>query len=121
MPSVRRDAAGRAIPQAGAGGRLGASSAPTSRGPFAKYSGRTREVRASGGFGGGQGSDLGSAVRSLTQTLKQNNVFQDYRTQKFYEKPHDRRVRLASQRHRKRFLAGVKRLVGLVKEQRKYM
>ena len=81
----------------------------------------TAPSSSSASGGGGNGSDLQGAMRALTITLKQNNVFQDYRTQKFYEKPHDRRVRLASQRHRRRFLAGVKRLVNLVKEQRKYM
>lgn len=79
--------------------------------PFVMFSGRTRPV---------VNGDISAAFRSLNQTLKVNNVAKDYRTQKFHEKPSNKRVRLARERHRRRFLSGVKRLVNLVKEQRKF-
>lgn len=81
-------------------------------GPFSTYAGRTRPV---------VNGDLGPAFRQLNNTLRNNNVAKDYRTQKFYEKPSNKRVRLNRERHRKRFLSGVKRLVNLVKEQRKFL
>ncbi|BFZ54555.1 hypothetical protein PYCC9005_001592 [Savitreella phatthalungensis] len=95
------------------------------RGPFAKYGGRTVQVvssAAENGVGNDTSeADFAAAVRRLNSIVKANGVQRDFRAQKFYEKPHDTRVRLNSQRHRRRFLAGVKRLVRLVKEQRKYM
>lgn len=79
--------------------------------PFVGFAGRTKPV---------VDGDIAGAFKSLGITLRNNNVAKDYRTQKFYEKPSDKRVRLNRERHRKRFLLGVKRLVGLVKEQRKF-
>ncbi|ORY79030.1 hypothetical protein BCR37DRAFT_394373 [Protomyces lactucae-debilis] len=89
---------------------LNSRNAP-SRGPFASYSGRTKTVM--------QG-DIQGAFRQLGSVLRQNNVMREFRQQKFYEKPSDKRGRLSRERHRKRFLLGVRRLVGLVKEQRKF-
>lgn len=80
--------------------------------PFTTYSGRTKPVID---------GDVAGAFRSLNTTLRNNMVAKEYRTQKFYEKPSDKRVRLNRERHRKRFLSGVKRLVNLVKEQRKFL
>lgn len=81
-------------------------------GPFSTYAGRTKAV---------ENGDLTAAFRSLNSTLRNNSVAREYRTQKFYEKPSNKRVRLNRERHRKRFLSGVKRLVNLVKEQRKFL
>ncbi|CCG84155.1 protein of unknown function [Taphrina deformans PYCC 5710] len=81
-------------------------------GPFSTYAGRTKEVK---------NGDISAAFRALNSTLRNNSVARDYRTQKFYEKPSNKRVRLNRERHRKRFLSGVKRLVNLVKEQRKFL
>jgi ribosomal protein S21 len=64
--------------------------------------------------------DIVGAFRQLGSVLKQNNVMREFKQQKFYEKPSDKRGRLSRERHRKRFLVGVRRLVGLVKEQRKF-
>lgn len=80
-------------------------------GPFVAFRGRTKEV---------VNGDITGAFRTLGQTLRVNNVAKDYRTQKFHEKPSNKRGRLARERHRRRFLSGVKRLVSLVKEQRKF-
>ena len=80
-------------------------------GPFEVYRGRTKDVKD---------GDIAGAFKSLNITLKNNSVAKHYKTQKFYEKPSDKRVRLNRERHRKRFLSGVKRLVNLVKEQRKF-
>ncbi len=74
------------------------------------YAGRSKDIT---------NGDLAGAVRSLNLVLRLNNVKLDQREQKFYEKPHDRRIRLSSERHRKRFKAGVRRLVSVVKEMRK--
>lgn len=80
-------------------------------GPFATYAGRTKTV---------ENGDISAAFRALGTTLRVNSVQRDYRYQKFYEKPSNKRVRLNRERHRARFARGVKRLVMLVKEQRKY-
>lgn len=82
----------------------------TKTGPFVAYQGRTKQVR---------NGDIATAFKELNSTIRINAVARDYKKQKFYEKPSDLRNRLSRERHRRRFLSGVKRLVGLVKQTRK--
>lgn len=60
-----------------------------------KYAGRSEVVNAFGG--------LQSAIGKLGRTLAQNKVRQEVRLVERYEKPTDKRRRLKSERHRRRF------------------
>ena len=75
--------------------------------------GRTVEVMPQ------QGLDLGRALRSLDINCNVNNVRQDARMQKFYERPGLKRKRLKSERWRRRFKIGFKAVVAKVKAMRR--
>ena len=57
--------------------------------------------------------DLGRAYRMLNRTLMENNVRRELRQQERFESGSDRRVRLNSERHRRRFKVAVGKAVGL--------
>ncbi|ODQ51243.1 hypothetical protein SAICODRAFT_48158, partial [Saitoella complicata NRRL Y-17804] len=59
------------------------------------------------------------AFRSLNTVLSRNNVKRQYRQQMFFERATDKRVRLRSQRHRKRFREAVQELILTVKDMKK--
>ncbi|OLL21945.1 37S ribosomal protein mrp21, mitochondrial [Neolecta irregularis DAH-3] len=63
--------------------------------------------------------DLSFAFRKLHHILKNNNVRQQFRRQKYYEKPSVKAKRLRSERHRKMFKEGVKRLVNIVRDMKR--
>ncbi|CCJ28513.1 unnamed protein product [Pneumocystis jirovecii] len=63
--------------------------------------------------------DVISSWKSLDILLKQNNVRQEERLGKFYEKPTKKRNRLRSERHRKRFRTNIRYLVSIVKEMKR--
>jgi ribosomal protein S21 len=58
-------------------------------------------------------SDVGLAFRRLNRVLQENNIKKELRRQEYFESPSDKRVRLDSERHRKRFAVAVGRAVSL--------
>lgn len=66
-----------------------------------------------------RGMDLGRALKSLEISCSVNNVRQDAREQRYYERPGLKRKRLKSIRWRKRFKIGFKAVVGKVKAMRR--
>ncbi|KAL7276295.1 hypothetical protein RUND412_000709 [Rhizina undulata] len=63
--------------------------------------------------------DLAQAFTRLRYIVTSNNVKYDERRQKFHERPGMKRKRLRSERHRKRFKAGFKRMIKVVLEMKK--
>jgi ribosomal protein S21 len=68
--------------------------------------GRVFEVRSN--------VDVGSAYSRLMSLLAKNNVRRELRLEENYEKPNQKRRRLKSERHRRRFAAAVREKVQLV-------
>ncbi|KAA8894934.1 hypothetical protein FN846DRAFT_894624 [Sphaerosporella brunnea] len=63
--------------------------------------------------------DVAQAFMRLRSIISQNKVRQDFHYQKFHERPGLKRKRLRSERHRRRFKEGFKRMVALVMDMRK--
>ncbi|KAI5478498.1 hypothetical protein MNV49_005026 [Pseudohyphozyma bogoriensis] len=59
-----------------------------------------------------KGGNVASAYRLLNRTLNENNVRRELRTQERFERPSDKRCRLDSERHRRRFKVAVGKAVG---------
>lgn len=57
--------------------------------------------------------DVGRAFRLLNRTLRENNVRRELKRQERFESGSDKRVRLDSERHRKRFKVAVGKAVSL--------
>lgn len=55
--------------------------------------------------------DVGRAYRLLNRTLQENNIRKELRRQERFEGPSDKRVRLDSERHRRRFKVAVGKAV----------
>jgi len=64
-------------------------------------------------------SDLGVKLRRLNATVGRNKVPQDFRKQRFHERPGLKRKRLKSVRWRRRFAAGFQKAVSRVQELRR--
>lgn len=64
-------------------------------------------------------TDVSQALMRLRSILSQNKVRQDFHMQKFHERPGLKRKRLASERHRRRFKEGFKRMVSIVLDMKK--
>lgn len=71
-----------------------------------------RSVSASNSFGNNSVSML---YRNLMGTLRRNNVRRELKLQERYEKPNQKRRRIRSERHRRRFADMVRRKVQLVR------
>jgi ribosomal protein S21 len=65
-----------------------------------------------------QHGDVARTMRRLDGILRINNVRNQFRTQRFHEKPSRKRKRLKREQHRKRFKKGIVHLVTLVQEMR---
>lgn len=61
-------------------------------------------------------SDVGIAYSKLMSMLAKNNVRKELRLEEHYEKPNQKRRRLKSERHRRRFAAAVREKVQLVSD-----
>ncbi|EDO18033.1 hypothetical protein Kpol_1045p18 [Vanderwaltozyma polyspora DSM 70294] len=61
-------------------------------------------------------NDIASAFRQLSSKLTANNIAVDRRTQRFYMKPGKVAELKKSQRHRREFMMGFKRLMDIVKD-----
>ncbi|CCX16401.1 hypothetical protein FPQ18DRAFT_16464 [Pyronema domesticum] len=59
-------------------------------------------------------ADVAQAFMRLRSILSQNRVQKDVYSQRFHERPGLKRKRLASERHRRRFKEGFKRMVSIV-------
>ncbi|KAK1927353.1 hypothetical protein DB88DRAFT_477710 [Papiliotrema laurentii] len=59
-------------------------------------------------------SDFGRSYRQLKQVLHETGLKREDRLREYYEKPSQRKVRLASEKHRTRFAAMVREKVKLV-------
>jgi ribosomal protein S21 len=68
---------------------------------ISKFAGRSQEVRRS--------EDFSKAYRDIRRLLTVTGVKRELRLREYYEKPSEKKVRLASERHRKRFA----KMVGL--------
>lgn len=66
------------------------------------------------------GNSLTRAFRQVDRICQRNNVPRLFRSQRFYEKPSEKRSRVRSERHRARFRAGIVRLVNLAKNMRRW-
>jgi len=64
-------------------------------------------------------ADLGLKLRRLSMTVARNKVPQDFRKQRFHERPGLKRKRLKSERWRRRFAAGFQKVVSRVQELRR--
>ncbi|KAF8253181.1 hypothetical protein K440DRAFT_627440 [Wilcoxina mikolae CBS 423.85] len=64
-------------------------------------------------------TDLAQAFMRLKSIISQNKVRQDFHIQKFHERPGLKRKRLRSERHRRRFKEGFKRMVSIVMDMKK--
>lgn len=64
-------------------------------------------------------SDLPAALARLRGILTANNVKVDQLRQRFHERPGLKKKRLKSLRHRRRFKAGFKKLVGIAMEMKR--
>lgn len=60
-----------------------------------------------------QGGDVGSAYKRLNKVLMENNVRRELKRGEYFEKGSDKRVRLNSERHRRRFKDAVGKAVSL--------
>lgn len=83
-----------------------------------QYSGRTVKVRPSAGGATVASAQINSALRSLNVVLSRNKIKKELRLGEFYEKPSERRQRLARERHRRRFQDMVRKKVQLVQQLR---
>jgi small subunit ribosomal protein MRP21 len=64
-------------------------------------------------------TDLAQAFMRLKSIISQNKVRQDFHSQRFHERPGLKRKRLRSERHRRRFKEGFKRMVSIVMDMKK--
>ena len=64
-------------------------------------------------------TDISQALMRLKSILSQNKVRQQFHMQKFHESRGLKRKRLASERHRRRFKEGFKRMVSIVLDMKK--
>jgi ribosomal protein S21 len=64
-------------------------------------------------------TDVAQAFMRLKSILSQNRVKQDFFLQKFHERPGKKRKRLRSERHRKRFKEGFRRMIAVVMDMKK--
>ena len=64
-------------------------------------------------------TDVSQALMRLKSILSQNKVRQQFHMQKFHESRGLKRKRLASERHRRRFKEGFKRMVSIVLDMKK--
>lgn len=63
--------------------------------------------------------DVAQAFSRLGFIVRQNKVKSDSFMQRFHERPGLKRKRLKSQRHRKRFKEGFKKMVSIVQDMRR--
>jgi ribosomal protein S21 len=72
--------------------------------PGTPYSGRSIGVRDGQRITGpSQANDIASAYRMLMARLGRNSIKKELRLAEYYEKPSDKKRRLAMERHRRRF------------------
>jgi ribosomal protein S21 len=64
-------------------------------------------------------ADLAQAFMGLKSIIQQNRVRQDFARQRFYERPGLKAKRLKSERYRRRFKEGFKRMVSVVLNMKK--
>jgi len=64
-------------------------------------------------------TDVAQAFMKLRSVISQNKVRQDWNRQRFHERPGSKRKRLKSERHRRRFKEGFKRMVRVVLDMKK--
>jgi ribosomal protein S21 len=64
-------------------------------------------------------TDVAQAFMKLKSILSQNRVKQDFHLQRFHERPGLKRKRLRSERHRKRFKEGFRRMIAVVMDMKK--
>ena len=74
---------------------------------ISKFHGRSLEIKRPGEFA--------QQYRALKRLINQTGLRKEVRLQEYYEKPSERRVRVASENHRKRFAAVVSNLVLLLR------
>jgi len=65
-----------------------------------------------------QGGNLARAYRNLNRVLNENQVRRELKRQERFEGPSDKRVRLNSERHRRRFKVAVGKAVSLAMRQK---
>ncbi|EPX75215.1 ribosomal protein subunit Mrp21 [Schizosaccharomyces octosporus yFS286] len=66
------------------------------------------------------GNSLTKAFRQVDRICMRNNVPRQFKNQRYYEKPSEKRSRLRSEAHRAKFRAGIIRLVNLAKNMRRW-